>query len=289
MKFRKPLSPETAALIETIKSESNATREEDGRREDARIAALIEALQAEGRANRREEEREDRGKRLREWTMIGMLAATLFAILWQVHEMIKVYGPIKQQADAESLAASAALEESKNSQRTAKAADAQSASAEKALALGERAWVGPYNASLAGDPAIGAPFDVSVEYQNTGHEPAINFQPYTRITSAPVDWNKHPTKEFSAFVGGCKDTSKEDPGGSVVFPSLGFSRYTMDAKQTDVVDQGVFSGTKVVLVQGCFRYRTVNQPHFSYFCFFYKKNLTKLANLNICPTGHDAN
>lgn len=292
MKFRKPLPPETVALIEVIKSEGSSTRAEGSQREDARIAALIEALRAEGRANRREEEREDRGKRLREWTTIALLGATLFAILWQVHEMIKVYGPIKQQADAESQAASAALEESKNSQRTADAAGAQSASAEKSLALGARAWVGPFNASLsAGDPAIGAPFDVSVEYLNTGHEPAVNFLTSTRITTVPADgeWDKSTIEGFNAFADACKDMTKEVVGGSVIFPSLGFSRDTLDAKQMNVVDQGVFNGSKVVLVQGCFRYRTMDKPHFSYFCFFYRKNLTKPANLNICPLGHDAN
>ena len=61
------------------------------------FAALIHTMQREGRAYRREEQREDRGKNIREWTTIVLITLTFIAICYQVHEMIKVYEPIKEQ------------------------------------------------------------------------------------------------------------------------------------------------------------------------------------------------
>jgi hypothetical protein len=61
------------------------------RRPSANFAALIAAVQSEGIAYRKEEQSEDRGKRLREWITISLVALTLIAVVFQVHEMIKVY------------------------------------------------------------------------------------------------------------------------------------------------------------------------------------------------------
>jgi hypothetical protein len=66
----------------------------------ADFAALINAIAAEGRAYRAEEQSEDRGKTFRDWVTIGLLIATTAGIYWQISELIKVYGPIKEQADA---------------------------------------------------------------------------------------------------------------------------------------------------------------------------------------------
>jgi hypothetical protein len=49
------------------------------------FAALIDAIKTEGRAIR-----EDDAKAWREWLNIILLSSTLFAISWQVYEMIKV-------------------------------------------------------------------------------------------------------------------------------------------------------------------------------------------------------
>jgi hypothetical protein len=69
-------------------------------RVSADFAALIDAITDEGKAYRAEEESEDTAKRFREWLTILLIACTFIAIGWQVSEMIKVYGPIKEQADA---------------------------------------------------------------------------------------------------------------------------------------------------------------------------------------------
>jgi len=56
----------------------------------------------------------------------------------------------------------------------------------------------------------------------------------------------------------------------------------------DFVDADIAKGEKIIIVQGCFSYRTFNAPHHSYFCYFYRQGFTKIQNLNICQSGHDA-
>jgi hypothetical protein len=77
-----------------------APRSDNGRRPAPDFEALIETIREEGRANRALERREDRTKVFREWLTITLVAFTLLAIVWQVREMIRVYEPIKEQADA---------------------------------------------------------------------------------------------------------------------------------------------------------------------------------------------
>lgn len=66
------------------------------------FVALIHAITTEGRANRAEQHEEDSKKQRREIITIFIIAATLFAVCLQVHEMVKVYQPIEKQAQATS-------------------------------------------------------------------------------------------------------------------------------------------------------------------------------------------
>jgi hypothetical protein len=79
---------------------ANEAKGDDRSGAPADLTALIHTIKAEGRANRAEEEREDDASKRREWLTISLLALTVFVIGWQVNEMIKVYGPIKEQAAA---------------------------------------------------------------------------------------------------------------------------------------------------------------------------------------------
>jgi hypothetical protein len=80
-------------------------------------------------------------------------------------------------------------------------------------------------------------------------------------------------------------------GGSVIYPStasLG-GGYTLNSKTgDDFVDEAAAKGDKLVIVQGCFLYRSFEAPRHSYFCYFYKQGMTKIQNLNICTSGHHA-
>src|SRR5262245_65368220 len=54
------------------------------------------------------EKREDRWENFREWVTVALLICTTIGVFLQVHEMIKVYGPIREQALANQESAAAA-------------------------------------------------------------------------------------------------------------------------------------------------------------------------------------
>ena len=70
----------------------------------ANTAALVAAINRQERANRAQERREDNDKRTLANITIFVIAVTAGAIILQVSEMKKVYGPIKDQADATKIA-----------------------------------------------------------------------------------------------------------------------------------------------------------------------------------------
>jgi hypothetical protein len=79
-------------------------------RQDKGLTELIQAIKDEGIAYRKEEQREDRSKTWREWITIALITLTFFAVCYQVYEMIKVYDPIQQQAEASQQAAQATVQ-----------------------------------------------------------------------------------------------------------------------------------------------------------------------------------
>jgi hypothetical protein len=113
------------------------------------FAALIDAMRAEGRAGRAEEKREDGGKKLRDWITILLLGFTAFVVKCQVDEMAKVYGPIKDQADA----------------------------TQKSLVATQRAWLDVKFSSFHGPIVFdknGAAVVIDILVENVGHSPALN-------------------------------------------------------------------------------------------------------------------
>jgi len=64
--------------------------------------------------------------------------------------MVKVYGPIRDQADAARAAATAANDN---------------------IITGNRAWIVPGGAGMK-QPVAGEPIDVTINYSNSGHQPA---------------------------------------------------------------------------------------------------------------------
>lgn len=91
-----------------------------------------------------------------------------------------------------------------------------------------------------------------------------------------------------SYMNTCKGT-KEWTGGSVIYPSTGFSTYNLNLKsKDDLVDDSVTKGDKLIVVQGCFLYRSFDVARHSYFCYFYKQGQSKIQNLNICASGQYA-
>jgi hypothetical protein len=267
----------------------------------AGISALIHAIRYEGRANRREERREDSGKAFREKLTIGLIALTLFAVGWQVREMVRVYEPIKEQADAAqksaeaaSRAAAASNEQAGALKREAEAIGKQAAAAIDAskatndsMVAAQRAWVGPQNASFAAEPKVGNDIDATIQYLNTGREPATGFS-YALDPFAVAEQSPQFGARVTPFMTKCFQTKEITPG-QVVYASTGFSSYSLNSKiAKELVDADVVSGKKSIVIQGCFIYFTEQAVRHSFFCYFYKQGFTKFQNLNICQSGHYA-
>jgi hypothetical protein len=272
------LPPKNAAQQEPTSGQKKEPATDDNPNgPSTNFAALIDAIIAEGRAYRAEEKREDKGKTFREWITVFLLGLTMCAIFWQVYEMINVYGPIRDQAIASKVAADAATKQSENS--------------DKSLIEAQRAWVGPYNANIMAEPAIGKPVEITIEYQNTGREPALGFiysiDPFLITPEEDANWSVNTKLQNSMNI--CKATEKWQ-GGSVVYPYTGSrSSYVLNTKNiADFVDEDFTKGNKLMVVQGCFLYKTFNLPRYSHFCYFYKQGYSKPQNLNICHSGQDA-
>lgn len=244
------------------------------------VSRLIKTIEAEGRAYRKEEQDEDRGKKWREWITIILIAFTFVAVCYQVYEMIKVYEPIKEQAEASKIAADAATAQSK-------IATKQSENSEKALVQAQRAWVGPSNVRIDGAVEIGKPISIVVDYTNSGKEPALNFVPAIDYfpTTTEEDANGAVIAKTNAYFKGCKDVTSLRPG-QVIFPNAGNS-FTLKTKD-DFVDQTLLDGNTIIVVDGCFLYKSFDVIRHTYFCYFFNNKTTKPSNLNICSTGAGA-
>lgn len=162
---------------------------------------------------------------------------------------------------------------------------------EKTLELSERAWVGPRDAKFAGSLSANNAAEISIEYQNTGREPALSFIYDTRIVvGTPQDFdNGKLGREIAADVVRCRALDDRENIGSMVFPTTGFSSYTLNvAVAKEFIDDAVLKGDKILFLQGCFVYLTFETPRHTAFCYYFKGGQTKPEHLNICPGGMGA-
>lgn len=241
------------------------------------FAALISAITKESEASRAEEQREDSAKQMREWLTIGLVAATLAVLGWQVSEMIKVYGPIKDQAIA--------------SQAGAKAAVAPAANSEKSLMEAQRAWVGPNNVGSASAPQGNKPLKITIDYSDSGRSPGLNFQEsndWRAIDTNLVADNNWAKTQINAWVTECRSKAKTT-GGETVFPTVGFNSYHLNVDVAanlifPVVDQK--GGAFIFL--GCFTYGSFDIVHHSAFCYFFMNGSSLPQNWNFCSIGNYA-
>jgi hypothetical protein len=238
----------------------------------------------------REEQREDRGKNLREWTTIALIAATLVAICYQVHEMIKVYEPIKEQAEAAKRAADASIRAADAATKQSAIATQQSENSERALILAQRAWVGPTIARMVGTPELGKPLKISIEYANSGKEPALNFIYAADIFAATAadDANHVVEAKVNAAFKGCREATTLR-AGQVVFPTVADTANRISLTTNDAfVDQTFIDGETTAVIDGCFVYKSFDVIRHSYFCYFYNNKTPTTDGLNFCTNGAGA-
>jgi hypothetical protein len=162
-------------------------------------------------------------------------------------------------------------------------------SSQDALAEGQRAWIGPVSAGIDGSLTRNEPLKVVINYSNSGKEPGrdlfYNAAPF--LVTTDEDKAGVTRKRVAEYVTNCKQ-SYPNLGASTVFPTTGPAAYQARGQidKTDV-DWDVIYGVKIIVVPGCFVYRTLNEIHRSSFCFFSQNGAT-LNAWSFCPFGNYA-
>ena len=254
----------------TAKPDQDRTINEKPEGLSSDFAALIDAITQQAQASRAEEKREDDLKQTREWLTIALLVSTVVLLGWQLSEMVKVYGPIRDQAVAAKVSADAALK--------------QAASSELSLVQSQRAWVGPRNASLKAQPQIGVPVEAVLQYDNYGQQPAISFINDNQLIVSDSEGHDLDTLMIRDALEVCKNQSGWTIG-SVVYPSRGAlsGSYQGTRKSpADFVTPDVIAGKSKIVFFGCLAYKTFDKPRHSFFCYYWEKGVTEIERLNIC-------
>jgi hypothetical protein len=261
------------------------------------FAVLIDTIRSEGRANRKEESREDRGKRFRDYLTLVFVIATTAGVFYQAYifssQLTEMQSSGEQTAKLIDNNAALAVSATKQAEAADKQANAMNAAVEvsrQSLVAAGRAWVGPRLAKITGPLEIGKPVELSIEYANTGREPALDFVYSTEAFTSSDAEDKRGTTVAKTILAmqecEAKDSVKQ---GQVVFPSTGFSSYNLTiTTPNQSFDQETLDGQKTLFVQGCFLYKSFDIVRHSYFCYFYRAKYTKPENLNICVAGHYA-
>jgi hypothetical protein len=259
--------------------------------------ALIDTIRREGQANREEESQEDRGKRFREYLTLLFVIATTAGVFYQAYifsgQLTEMKSSGEQTAKLIENNAALAASATKQAEAADKQANAMNAAVEvsrESLVAAGRAWVGPRLAKMTGPLEIGKPVELSIEYANTGREPALDFV-YSTETFSSSDAEEKRGATFAKTLIALEACKARDSikGGQVAFPSTGFSSYNLTVTTPNQpIDQEIIDGQKTLFIQGCFLYRSFNIIRHSYFCYFYRAKNTKLENLNICSAGHYA-
>jgi hypothetical protein len=153
-----------------------------------------------------------------------------------------------------------------------------------------RAWLAPQSARNERPPAVSRAFDVSVTSQNSGAEPAVDIftdaAPFTvalaEAGSPMVDRN------IRDALNRCL-ASKPGERTRVVYPNpAAATDRTMLSVKRELIDWDVLYGVKILVVPGCYAYRTAGQVHHSAFCFFYQHGFSNPNDWAICQGGNYA-
>ena len=154
----------------------------------------------------------------------------------------------------------------------------------------QRAWLGPQSARSERPPALGKDFEMAVSYQNTGREPASDVvseaAPFAvaldQATSATVDRRIKDAAERCAGLAPGSGTKVVYPGASAA------GDRTAIAVRRELVDWHFLYGVKILVVPGCYAYKSGGAAHHSAFCFFYQHGFSNPANWPLCQAGNYA-
>ena len=207
------------------------------------------------------EKREDRWESFREWATVALLVCTTVGVFWQVHEMMKVYGPIRDQAIANQQSAAAAK----------LAAEASRDAVNLARTTAE-IQLRPYvfiEANGLKTTADGLEADLVAK--NVGQTPAYraHVRGLVRVVDFPLKSGEVPARfedgpKSAAFHIPHHNTNVLGPGRELRFASASRS---FDPRDMAEVKRG---GTKRILVAGMFYYSDVYRAtHYTKYCMLY--------------------
>jgi hypothetical protein len=263
----------------------------------ADASALIDAITRQERTNRTQEKSKDDTRRRRELITILIISVTACAIILQVNEMKRVYGPIHDQADAARKQAQAALDQASAARIQADAA-----------AIGNSAWIAPLRFSLPNLSDPQEPLKVRIWYQNVGREPAKNLRNswnlhYIRTPSLPPEkwgnlaiWNDTAMFDPHNLCRGIEDITLS----GVAYPSSS-TLLAIDASRNDdanypasmipVLFDEVKARATILFVVGCFAYDSLGRTRHSSYCAFLNPSMggkdISEWNFTFCPHGND--
>lgn len=299
-----------AAADSTAKAKNSAQQEEkageeywkiycdEQRRPTTDFTALIDTIRQEAKANRDEESREDRGDRFREYLTIFLVFVTAAAIIYQAYifsgqlDEMKSSGEQTRQLienNAQLVVAAGKQAEAADKQATAMNEYAQAA--RDSTKAAQRAWVGPRNFKIDKAPILNQPLESTLEYQNTGRDPATEtIKDIMMFTGTDAeDKSGIVSNKVNNFISSCKIMWKP-LSANVVYPSTGLGNPYILTNLVDgeMIDEEVIAGTKNIYAAGCFVYKTFESIHRSWFCFYFKNGRVKPETWAICETGNGA-
>ena len=148
-----------------------------------------------------------------------------------------------------------------------------------------RAWLAPQSAKSDKAPVVGRTFEVSVVTQNSGAEPAVDiFADAAPFTVALSDAGSPSVdRSIRDALNHCL-AAKPGDRTRVVSPNpAGTNDRTTLSVKRELIDWDVLYGTKILVVPGCYAYRTGGQTHHSAFCFFSPARLLQPERLGDLP------
>ena len=174
-----------------------------------------------------------------------------------------------------------------------------------------RAWLGTTAIELSAKPQVGELLATAVNYENFGREPATDADlttgtgNFTATIPANVPSELVPRFDSQCVVDGsdpegratgdsCKIRIERElaacrkinsTSGGVIFPGKGSFPLPIGK---DAMRNNINTPSRMVLVTGCFTYISLNKPHYSAFCYFYRGGQPDL-HMKPCPVGNEAN
>jgi hypothetical protein len=157
----------------------------------------------------------------------------------------------------------------------------------------QRAWIEPGPPMVFGPFNDKLPINLLIKYRNIGKEPAINaviqLDEPLLVVDPPPDGNWYPLLPGKNPV--CKRAAPNS-GGIIIYPSTSNEFKAHVYPNQPLVDASkVFGQTKILVIEGCIGYQTVEKSYYAGFCYYWTPVAGKTPDqwgVTQCQTRNDA-